>query len=183
MNKTNGKIAERSKEALTNALLRTMETYDFREITVTQIAQEAGLSRKTFYRLFTDKNEIIDELFKKVSNEYLSELEGKEIHNYWDIARFYFNFFEKKKDLLKLFAKNNLLFLLHDVCYKYSFTIFTEAHAKTLSTDIPNNLNYILAYSMGGLYNMLIEWIKNDTDIPAETFIGELRDMFKRFAT
>lgn len=183
MNKTNKKIAEQSKKALTNALLRTIEIYDFKEITVTQIAQEAGLSRKTFYRLFTDKNQILGELFQKLTNEYLSDLKKIEIHSYWDVARFYFNFFEKKKDLLKLFAKNNLLFLFHDACYKHSFNVFEEIHSEAMLSDIPHNLNYVLAYSMGGLFNMLIEWIKNDTDIPAETFINELKNIFKQFAS
>lgn len=49
MNTTNGKIAEQSKEKLIKALLVIMEQYDFKEITITQLSQEAGLSRKTFY--------------------------------------------------------------------------------------------------------------------------------------
>ena len=55
MNQTNGKIAEQSKQKIVKALLHVMEQYDFKEITVTQIAQEAQLSRKTFYRLFSVK--------------------------------------------------------------------------------------------------------------------------------
>jgi AcrR family transcriptional regulator len=52
MNKTNGKIAEQSKQKMAVALLTVMKQYDYHEITVTQITQEAELSRKTFYRLF-----------------------------------------------------------------------------------------------------------------------------------
>ena len=55
MNTTNGRIAEQSKMKISNALLEIMKQYSFKEITITQLAQEACLSRKTFYRLFTDK--------------------------------------------------------------------------------------------------------------------------------
>ena len=55
MNYTNGKIAEQSRNKIARGLLQVMEQYDFKDITVTQIAQEAGLSRKTFYRLFSGK--------------------------------------------------------------------------------------------------------------------------------
>lgn len=40
MNRTNGKIAEQSKEKLSKALLIIMEQYDFKEITITQISRE-----------------------------------------------------------------------------------------------------------------------------------------------
>ena len=45
MNTTNGKMAEQSKEKLAQAMLAIMEQYDYREITITQISQEAGLSQ------------------------------------------------------------------------------------------------------------------------------------------
>lgn len=63
MNNTNGLIAERSKEAIALALLKVMKIYDYKEITVTQITQEAGVSRKTFYRHFSDKDEVLKHFF------------------------------------------------------------------------------------------------------------------------
>lgn len=47
MNRTNSKIAEQSKKKISKALLTIMKQYDFKEITITQISQEAKLSRKT----------------------------------------------------------------------------------------------------------------------------------------
>ena len=66
MNNTNGLIAERSKEAIALALLKVMKIYDYKEITVTQITQEAGVSRKTFYRHFSDKDEVLKHLFNSL---------------------------------------------------------------------------------------------------------------------
>ena len=43
MNNTNWKIAEQSKQKMVQALLTIMEQYDYKEITITQIAQEARL--------------------------------------------------------------------------------------------------------------------------------------------
>ena len=57
MNNTNGLIAERSKKTIAGALLKVMQIYDYKEITITQITQEADVSRKTFYRHFRDKYE------------------------------------------------------------------------------------------------------------------------------
>ena len=64
MNTTNGKIAEQSKKRIANALLVALERYDYKEITITQLAGEANLSRKTFYRLFADKDDVLSYLFE-----------------------------------------------------------------------------------------------------------------------
>ena len=53
MNNTNGLIAEQSKKKIAKAMLKVMNTYDYKEITVTQITQEARISRKTCVRLYS----------------------------------------------------------------------------------------------------------------------------------
>lgn len=65
MNNTNGNIAEQSKKKIAEAMLKVMNTYDYKEITVTQITQEARISRKTFYRHFRDKDEVLKHLFEE----------------------------------------------------------------------------------------------------------------------
>ena len=74
MNTTNGIIAERSKEAIASAMLEVMKIYSYDEITVTQITQEAGLSRKTFYRHFNDKEQVLKYLFDSLYQECVEEI-------------------------------------------------------------------------------------------------------------
>lgn len=63
MNRSNGSIAQESRKKFAMALFELMKVYQYNEITVTQLAQEAELSRKTFYRLFNDKDEVLKQLF------------------------------------------------------------------------------------------------------------------------
>ncbi len=98
MNTANGKIAEQSKEKFVDALLVIMEQYNFREITITQLSQEAGLSRKTFYRLFKDKEELINFFFEKLYRECLMQIKARQLQHYWDVVQCYFDFCEKRKE-------------------------------------------------------------------------------------
>ena len=84
MNYTNGKIAEQSRNKIARGLLQVMEQYDFKDITVTQIAQEAGLSRKTFYRLFSDKDEVLEAILNRLSQEFIAQIKEHELQHYWD---------------------------------------------------------------------------------------------------
>ena len=77
MNTTNGRIAEQSKKKIADALLVVLQQYDYKEITITQLAQEAKLSRKTFYRLFTDKEDVLSYLFENLYIECFENTRSK----------------------------------------------------------------------------------------------------------
>ena len=68
MNTTNGRIADQSKKKIADALLVVMQQYDYIEITITQLAQEAEtfvhldkMSLKNFYQ----KNYLIKGITKQ----------------------------------------------------------------------------------------------------------------------
>ena len=83
-------------------MLKVMNTYDYKEITVTQITQEARISRKTFYRHFRDKDEVLKHLFDTLYQECLSSITEREIHHYWDVVQCFFDFWEKQAETLNL---------------------------------------------------------------------------------
>lgn len=176
MNTTNGKIAEQSKEKFAKALLVIMEQYDFKEITITQLSQEAGLSRKTFYRLFKDKEKLINFFFEKLYRECLVQIKARQLQHYWDVVQCYFDFCEERKELLSLLKRNNLLVLLFEDSYKYSFKVFEYVRAKETADIYSSFLPYLLAYSIGGMYSMLLKWVESDMNIPSSLLIEKLKN-------
>ncbi len=176
MNTTNGKIAERSKEKLANALLVIMEQYDFREITVTQLSQEAGLSRKTFYRLFKSKEELLDFLFEGLYQACLARIEARRLHHYWDVVQCYFDFCQERRELLSLLKRNGLLARLFEGSYKYSFKAFEYVRSKETADLYSPLLPYLLAYSVGGMYSMLLKWVESDMEVPSSVLIEKLKN-------
>lgn len=175
MNTTNGKIAERSKEKFVKALLVVMEQYDFKEITITQLSQEAGLSRKTFYRLFKDKEQLINFFFENLYKEYLIQIKSRQLHHYWDVVQCYFDFCEERRELLSLLKRNNLLVPLFEGSYKYSFKVFEYVRSKETVEMYSPFLPYLLAYSVGGMYSMLLKWVESDMNIPSSLLIETLK--------
>lgn len=176
MNASNGKAAERSKEKLAKALLTIMEQYDFKEITVTQIAQEAGLSRKTFYRLFKSKEELISSSFEALYDECLTQIKSRRLEHYWDVVQCCFDFCEEHKELLSLLKRNHLLALLFEGSYQYSFKVFEYVRSKETADIYSPFLPYLLAYSVGGIYSMLLKWVESDMTIPSSLLIEKLKN-------
>lgn len=181
MNTTNCKIAEQSKDSFTKALLHIMKQYDYKEITVTQIAGEAQLSRKTFYRLFSNKDEVLDHLFKKMITSFFYQINKKQVEHYWEVVQLYFDFWQTKKSLLLLLKKNNLLFLLYEISYHHSFDAFRLVRTEKTASAYSETLPYLLAYSIGGMHCMLIKWVEDDMKLPSKLFVQQLREGLQSF--
>lgn len=176
MNTTNWKIAEQSKRKIANALLVALERYDYKEITITQLAGEANLSRKTFYRLFVDKDDVLSYLFEDLYKACFEHIKSQHTQYYWDIVQCYFDFWEERKSLLLLFKQGHLLPVLFDGAYKYSFGIFEYIRTKDVAEHLSLELPYLLAYSVGGMHSMLLKWVENDMTVPSVTLIEQLKN-------
>ncbi len=178
MNRTNSKIAEQSKKKISKALLTIMKQYDFKDITITQISQEAKLSRKTFYRLFSSKEDVLTFFFENLYEECLLQIKSRQVQHYWDIVQCYFDFCEERKSLLLLLKQQNLITLLFEGSYKYSFQVFECIRTKEVADSFSLPLPYMLAYSIGGMYSMLLKWVETDMSIPSSLLISELKKAF-----
>ena len=179
MNTTNGKIAAGSRQKMAQALLTLMEQYPYREITVTQIAQEAGLSRKTFYRLFSDKDEVLDLSFEGLYQVYSDRVRAAKPEHYWDVAQLFFNFWEERKDLLSLLQKNGLLPRVLDRSYHYAVEVFSFVRPPETAEALSPALPYLLSYSVGGLHGMLLKWAQEGMVIPSDQLIAALKAGFQ----
>lgn len=66
---------ELGRECIYIALLQLMEQQPYSEITVTDIARRAGVSRMTYYRNYSSKDDIliqhIDELFRSIEGQII----------------------------------------------------------------------------------------------------------------
>lgn len=68
------KTAIRSQHMISDALFSLMKRKSFQQITVTEICEEAAIGRKTFYRNFELREDVIDFQLDLMFDEYKSEL-------------------------------------------------------------------------------------------------------------
>ena len=71
----------KTRKGLKNALLNLLEDHSFEEITVTEICEHAKTGRLTFYKYYSDKNELMKDCFQDLQDEVMSRMrkEGETI--------------------------------------------------------------------------------------------------------
>jgi AcrR family transcriptional regulator len=153
-------VSDRSKLALETALLDLMRTEDFAEITIQEIAYRAGLSRRTFYRNFTSKEEILEGCFDRIWAGYRERIVPELDLSLPNITRVLFTHMQTCQDILLTVNRHNLLPLFQARVDVLLPQAFHEARGEVSSLS-EETLRYALAFSAGGFMRILILWLND----------------------
>ncbi len=147
------------KEDIINALLSVMERYDLSLITVTQIAQEAEIGRKTFYRYFKNKESVLEESIKVLFLEYSSFQENYYSPKYEILIYNHFLFWEKHLAFLNILYRNDLMLFIFK---QYQIYVPQLNHAYLTNKSFnPVTSIYANAFTIGIFWSMLYTWIES----------------------
>ncbi|GAU79266.1 TetR/AcrR family transcriptional regulator [Fusibacter sp. 3D3] len=171
--------ARRSKQMLVSALLKLMEKEEFNLITIQEITDKAVLSRRTFYRHFTQKEDILNYHFEEISAQYVQMLMKAENLKLPAISKVLFTFWAQHIDMLRLLHKRNLLFLVLLSINKQLPLIYDHFKAQRNEYGDIESTKYALAYSAGGFWNMLVLWLEEDTPKTPEALSEIIADAIR----
>lgn len=104
MNPTQNPSAIRSKNEITNTLLHLMKSLPYNEIMVKQILIDAHVARKTFYRNFTSKNDVLNSHIDCILHQYVQSLQQMPDFQLSTILDIIFGVCMQNKDLLFCFG-------------------------------------------------------------------------------
>ncbi|MCI9443049.1 MAG: TetR/AcrR family transcriptional regulator [Ruminococcus sp.] len=102
------KQREQSYRMIEEGLFRLMEEKPYARITVSEITKKADVSRRTFYRLYREKDEVIHHYLGGLCQEYRTKSPILENYNICQIAREYFSFWYQYRDFLLLMHRCGL---------------------------------------------------------------------------
>lgn len=162
MNDTQNPIAIQSKEWLVSSLLQIMKKKPFRKITIQEIAMQAQLDRRTFYRNFSSKEDVLYYYIKKLSDEYVIALLKEQTLTIPITLRVFFEMVEVNKLFFIYLKENDLLIFLLNAFNDILPSIHTLIEPKFSGKFENENIQYIFAFNIGGFWNILINWISGE---------------------
>lgn len=172
-------VAERSKQWLVSALLELMEEKHYKDITIKEIADKAMLARRTFYRNFKTKEEVVVCYMESILVEYIDAISKETDLSVPSIGKVYFEFWSRHVDFLLLIQKNGLLYLLLDEYNKSICGLHKKVKGGLNLYPSQTNLEYALTFSAGGFFNILIKWVNGGLKETPEEMVGILKVAFK----
>ncbi len=163
-----------SKQMILDGFMCLLNDENYDEITVSQIAQEAGVTRMTLYRHFKEKEDIIIYAFEQHLEKVLRHLDDFEIPSLKELLAYRFKVLKESK-YTSILAKQNKLNKLSQTLGKQFFHYF--------DTIIPKfDEEYDMVFIAGGLDAMTILWIKNGMIEPPEYMASKVLKVFDLFS-
>lgn len=193
MNKRNHPSITQSKEAIITSLFDLLSVKPLHTITISEISENAELDRRTFYRHFNTKEDVISyhiheaaAIFERTADQALYHdtslrnilLHNMNAHNFF-ITKIFFDLCLTIKDTLIILYKQNLMHLLLMDFNNLFHTYHQKYHKEYAPHMITPNDGYILAYHIGGFWNLLIEWLSSGCSKTPREMAMVVEEMFK----
>lgn len=131
-------------------------SFPYDNISVMMICKDVGIDRRTFYRYFDNKRDVLLSYTDNIFSEYLNQLNENPIPEATEYIKLFFSFWNNQHMVfLSSLHRNGLLYTAFTENKKYSLQI-NSLIGKQLGR---NSNNYEVAYRAGGIINVLSSWI------------------------
>lgn len=156
---TKNPIAIQSKRWFVASLLDIMKSKPFNAITIQELSFHAKLDRRTFYRNFSSKEDVLSYHIKSLSEDLTTKLMKEDTLTIPIFLQAFFEIAKENKEFLICLKKNDLLLFLLNNFNELLPIVHSIVEQKFSGTFMQENIEYIFAFNTGGFWNILIQWI------------------------
>lgn len=157
-------------EYITEALLQLMKKKPFKDISITEICERAGVTRMSFYRNFESKEDILYKKVRAVTNAFLKEsgisYRKNTTEQYFVTL---FTHMKKQKDLCLALYQAGLIHFVKEEFDRGFIEIYRGVYDDYKS--------YFLA---GGVYNAFLLWMMNGYKESPKEVALKMKDMLEK---
>lgn len=154
------------RDKVTETLLQMMRERDYQTISVSELVQKADVSRSSFYRNFTDKDDVVQKYLKRLIQDWECDFS---IGPNQDLSDSLLRHFYQNRDFYLLLYRSGLSWMLFE----------SIKSACGVRSDAPPVLAYGAASIAGALFGWIDEWISRGMrETPRE--LKNLAEEFQR---
>lgn len=172
MMKNEDRRSRKTEEALLRALAKLLNAKQLHKITVNELVQLADLHRSTFYTHYTDIYDFYYQTEAKFLSIYENYVRECATHDYTDVFRSILTYMDENRAIAGMFLGKNA-----DPSFRRQLTHFiTEQYIRICAyedgvTAVPEEWLAIATYHIGGIMNLLADWVQSGYSVPKEKMI------------
>lgn len=158
---------------LLNTLLSMLKTHNYHAITITELALNAEVGRKTFYRHYHSIDDILYYYIRHLMTDLAQSIPDN-VTNRNEFLTYFFTYWSQHEEFLKLLTK-------HKICYSMILVAENlcrdDDFLRLLSGKVPVGYianQYSQAFAIAGLFRTLQYWIVSDKDVSIEDLVNTL---------
>jgi len=169
----------RTRSWILEALMLLMEKGPYGKITVSDIISKAGIARQTFYRSYTDKDEVLMDYLRSTLRTDLLKIESGRKKGEHDTIVLAFNYdymVENRGNLKKILSVPEIENrIIREIQHFPNFLV--EEYKDRLSPEDYLVCRYKISFQIIGSLTLFFDWFVNDMPMDIEKFIPMLNAM------
>ena len=175
-------ISMNTKKALAEALKNAMRRKSFRRITVSELVEECGVNRKTFYYHFEDIYALLKWMLEEESIEVVKNFNL--LLDYEEAITFVMRYVEENDHILNCaydtIGLDELKRFFHSDFMDISRTLIEQAESAANKTLDAGYKEFLCGFYTNAISGMLTEWVRNrdkrDSDAFLKYFSSTIKD-------
>lgn len=162
--------AQRQRQ-LEQGLLLVMKTKRYEEITISDLCDQMGIPRKSFYRYFSSKDGALHALIDHTLldfEQYSGMLTGKVLGNVHQDLMNFFEFWQQRRQLLDTLERSGLSGVLVQRAISQAQNEYVHPRYQT-NPELLRVQSHAITFSICGLMSMVTRWHRSGyTETPTE---------------
>lgn len=147
------------KSKITEATLILLRDKELKDIPVSEIIQKAQVSRNSFYRNYSEKEDIIQDHISSLLDGWKNDYEAKGLNSSNEMYGSFFAHLKKNSEFYLMLKNRNLFHLF--------LAVFLNIFGAKAEQD--NLSAYVVSFIAYGTYGWIEEWIRRGMQESAET--------------
>ena len=161
LKKYNQESNQITRESLEISLMQLLEKKELKKITISELVERAGVSRAAFYRNYSSKEQILEEIFKNTVRGITDKLE--EFNFKTEMYQIWLFLFKEAK------TEDRVISLAIDYNFEKLLTqaVFDFLEKRNRNAKKTTN-SYMNSFWSSAVVSVLSKWIKDGMKVPAE---------------
>ena len=101
---------QKTKDEIANALCSLLATEQYDVITIQEIADSCIVTRRTLYRHFKTKDEILHHCFKSCATQFSDYIAARAPKDFHELCIVYFTFWNENMNMLTILNKSGIMY-------------------------------------------------------------------------
>ncbi len=150
-----------TRDYIFEAFFKLLETDNYDKISVAQITEKAGVSRMSFYRNFSSKEDLVVKALQKIAKALENKIASIEEKNEYTVIKCFFETFKEHKIFFVSLSQEPIA------------KNFSELTMKKLKENFPEDKfnktqKYISIFYYSAFSSVIFEWLKNGCEESCE---------------
>ncbi|MCL2403237.1 MAG: TetR/AcrR family transcriptional regulator [Coriobacteriia bacterium] len=154
-------LPNQSKKRLFAALMQLMSEKEYHTITISELSDKAQVDRRTFYRHFKSKEEVLDLIIVEAFQKHVANLRKLPQRENYDVCKAYFELLSHYVNFLLLLEKHNLLSIVQRRVAEYLPLLDQMFSEKPDCDHCSEHRRWQLTYKAGGVWGVTEKWIQD----------------------